>query len=216
MGRGRARDRRSGSLGRLALLATAGLGVAAVAVERALARVPADELPLADPVRASVEIEAPIDRIWPILVDIPGQLRWMPEMREVTIVTPGPLAEGSAAEATVRIFGIAVRDRVVITRFQPPVAFGIEHQSLFRGRGLIELRPGGDGTTTTVEWTERLIPPLLPTLGWILQRPVIARLYQRDLFLLRDIVLREVVDQGEQVGHGQPDAQVAQSDRQAS
>ena len=63
-------------------------------------------------------------------------------MKEVTIVTPGPVGVGSVAEALVRIFGIAVRDRVAITRYEPPVAYGIEHLGLFGGPGLIELRPG--------------------------------------------------------------------------
>ena len=38
-----------------------------------------------------------------------------------------------------------------------------------------------------MDWTEELTPPLLPHLGWVLQRPVIAHLYQRDLYLLRDL-----------------------------
>lgn len=188
----RSRRAPSGSGGgvRGALLWTTVLGAAGVVLDRALAGVPAEGRPFSGPVRATVEIHAPIDRVWPILVDIHGQVRWMPEMKEVTVVTAGPVGVGSVAEALVRIVGIGVRDRVVITRYEPPVAYGIEHLGLFGGPGLIELRPGPDGTTTIVQWTERLIPPLLPRLGWIVGRPVIARLYQRDLFLLREVVER--------------------------
>jgi hypothetical protein len=56
------------------------------------------------------------------------------------------------------------------------------------GRGIMALRPGLDGTTTIVEWEETLVPPWLPAFGWLIGRPIIAYLYQRDLFLLRDVV----------------------------
>jgi hypothetical protein len=185
---GRARGGRPAGIGLAAVVTVAGVAATAVALDRFLAAMPARLRPSSAPVRATVEIAAPIDRVWQTLVDLPGQRRWMPEMKAVTMVTPGPLGTGSLAEATVRIFGIAVRDRVTITRFEPPVAYGIEHQALFGGPGLIELRSEPDSQSTLVQWTERLVPPLLPHLGWIVQRPIIGRLYQRDLFLLREIV----------------------------
>jgi hypothetical protein len=76
----------------------------------------------------------------------------------------------------------------VITVFEPMAAYGIEHRGLFRGAGQLRLRAGLDGITTIVDWEETLVPPILPRLGWIVGRPIIGHLYQRDLFLLRDIV----------------------------
>ena len=164
------------------------LGALAVAIDRLLAGLDPERRPLSGPVRPSVEIAAPIERTWEVLADIPGQTRWMPEMKSVRMLTPGPVGVGSVGEATIRIFGVAVRDEVDITTYEPPSAFGIEHRGLFGGSGLLTLRPGEGGQTTIVDWVERLVPPWLPHLGWILQRPVIAYLYQRDLFLLREIV----------------------------
>jgi hypothetical protein len=114
----------------------------------------------------------------------------MPEMKRVRMLTPDPIREGSVGEATVRILGIAVTDVVTITTFQPPIAFGIEHRGLFGGSGLIELQPGPGrrGATTIVDWVEHLVPPWLPSVGWLVGRPIIGHLYQRDLFLLRDLV----------------------------
>ncbi|HVA86000.1 MAG TPA: SRPBCC family protein [Candidatus Saccharimonadales bacterium] len=169
-------------------LAAAVVASVALAADRLLARMPTGRRPLSGPVRVGVEIEAPIKAVWAVLSDIPGQIRWMPEMKEVEILTPLPVGEGTIGEALVRILGIGVRDRVEITIFRPPSAFGIRHDGRFQGSGLIELRPGLDGTTTVVEWTEELVPPILPHLGWVLQRPMITHLYQRDLFLLRNIV----------------------------
>ena len=137
---------------------------------------------------AQVEILAPIERVWPVLADIPGQLRWMPEMKEVAVLTPGPIGVGTVGEATVRLFGIAVTDRVTITRYEPPVAFGIEHDGLFRGEGLLTLTSTADGTATVVDWVETLVPPWLPAVGWLVGRPMIAAVYQRDLDLLQELV----------------------------
>lgn len=171
-------------------------GIAIVGVAGALALVgeallrllPAPSRPFSGPVRAQVEIEARIEDVWAVVADIPNQVRWMPEMKRVVMLTSNPTREGSVGEATVRIFGIAVTDRVTITTFRPPVAFGIEHEGLFGGGGLVNLRPGLDDTTTVVSWEEHLVPPWLPAFGWFVGRPVIAWLYQRDLFLLRDLV----------------------------
>lgn len=175
---------------RIKRLITAGgfAGLLAVVAELVLQTRSPDRRPFSRPVRSQVQIEAPIERAWEIVADIPGQVRWMPEMKRVSLVTPGPVREGSIGEATVRIFGIAVTDRVTITTFRPPTSFGIEHDGLFGGYGRIELWPGRDEGTTIVEWEEQLVPPVLPALGWLMGRPLIAWLYQRDLFLLRDLV----------------------------
>ena len=171
------------------MLAVGGFaGLLAVLADSMLQAVALERRPWSGPVRARVEVEAPIERTWEILADIPGQVRWMPEMKRVSLVTPGPVREGSVGEATVRIFGIAVTDQVTITTFRPPTSFGIGHDGIFGGYGRIELRPGRDEGTTIVEWEEQLVPPLLPALGWLMGRPLIAWLYQRDLYLLRDLV----------------------------
>ena len=170
------------------LFAVGRITVVAIVVDYALACLPEERRPFSGPVHAHVEIDAPIERTWAVLSDIPGQTRWMPEMKSVRMITPDPVEVGSIGEATIRIFGIAVTDRVAITTYRPPEAFGIDHRGLFGGEGLLTLKPGLDGTTTIVDWVEALAPPFLPRLGWPLQRPVIAYLYQRDLYLLRDLV----------------------------
>jgi uncharacterized membrane protein len=171
-----------------AALVLAALAAAAIAGERVLQAMTPRRRPFSGPVRARVEIGAPIDAVWAVVADVAGQIRWMPEMKRVAMLTPGPIREGSVGEATVRIFGIAVTDQVTITRFQPPTVFGIEHHGMFGGAGVIELRAGPNGATTVVEWVEHLVPPWLPAVGWLLGRPVIGSLYRRDLGLLRDLV----------------------------
>ena len=165
-------------------LALAGLG-AAFAVDRWLAARRGDA-PFAA-IRSMVVIEAPIEEVWDELADIPGQVRWMREMKSVRLLTPGPVGVGTRGEATVRILGISVTDPVEVTGFEPPRRFSIRHEGMFTGGGVIELRSGADGTTTIVTWDETLIPPFLPDLVLAIQRPIFAAVFQADLHHFREL-----------------------------
>lgn len=140
------------------------------------------------PMRMMEVIDAPIERVWEVVVDIPLQVEWMREMKSVTVIPPGPARVGTRGEATVRILGISVRDTVEVTVVDPPHAYAIRHDGLFQGGGVITLEAGADGTTTVVRWAETLVPPCLPNLLGILQAPVLQRIFQDDLRRLKALV----------------------------
>ncbi len=140
------------------------------------------------PLRMMVVIDAPIERAWAVLADIPLQPEWMHEMKEVRLTTPGPTRVGTRGEATVRIFGIRVTDPVEVVEFEPPTRFAIRHEGLFTGGGVITLERGADGTTTIVSWDETLVPPILPDLASLLQAPVLREIFQADLHRFRRLV----------------------------
>jgi uncharacterized membrane protein len=169
------------------LLALGALGtIGAVTADRALAARRAGGPP--EPIRSFAVIDAPIDRVWSELADIEGQPRWMHEMKSVRILTPGPVGVGTRGEAEVRILGIGVTDPVSVTEFDPPHRFGIRHEGIFEGGGIIELEPGADGTTTLVSWAETLVPPVLPDLVAAIQRPILASIFQADLHHFRELL----------------------------
>ena len=142
-----------------------------------------------DPVmHTTVVVHAPIERVWAYVADVERQPEWMREMQAVRLLTPGPVGRGTRGEATVRIAGIAVTDPVTVDVFEPPRRFGISHDGLFGGGGIITLVPLGSGTETAVHWAERLVPPILPRLGAVLQSPVLSRIFQSDMERMRDIV----------------------------
>ena len=66
-------------------LVGAGIGYA---VDRLLAETAKGEAP--EPIRSMVVIDAPIERVWDVLVDIEGQPRWMHDMKSVRIDGDGP------------------------------------------------------------------------------------------------------------------------------
>ena len=62
-----------------------------------------------------------------------------------------------------------------------PYRYAISHDGTFKGRGLITLEAGADGTTTIVRWDELLIPPVLPHLGALVMTPALGAIFQADL-----------------------------------
>ena len=179
------------------LLTTALLaGAVSAVVDRLLAvgalRTPGargdDARPSARPIRSLVVVDAPIRTVWDAISDVPAQPLWMREMKAVRLVTPGPVGVGTTGEADVRILGIGVTDPVEITAWDPPGRFAIRHLGSFRGGGEIRLSAGADGTTTIVEWDEVLVPPFLPELGAMVQRPILGRIFQDDLHQFRRLV----------------------------
>ena len=166
-------------------LALAGAGIGYV-----LDRVIANHADGASPrsIDSMIVIDAPIERVWTELADIEGQPRWMHEMKAVRLLTTGAVGVGTKGEADVRIFGVSVTDPVTITEFEPPRRFGMDHEGSFKGRGLITLESGADGTTTIVRWNELLVPPVLPHLGARFMAPVMGAIFQADLARLKELV----------------------------
>lgn len=143
------------------------------------------------PVETLIVIDAPIEPVWGQISDIRSQPRWMADMKSVRLTTADPLGVGSRGVAIVRILGISVRDPVTITAFDPPRHFAVEHEGRFKGRGVIRLEAGADGSTTIVRWAETITPPVLPWLGAAMLRPILGHVFQTDLARLKAIIEAE-------------------------
>jgi hypothetical protein len=137
--------------------------------------------------KMAITIGAPIDDVWDVVSDIERQPLWMEEMKSVRLTTPGPVGVGTRGEADVRIFLVGVVDPVEIDVYDPPTRFGIRHVGTFTGEGRITLE-AIDARRTLVRWDERLVPPLFPHLGQLLQKPILGGIFQADLERLREIV----------------------------
>ena len=135
---------------------------------------------VAPPIRTSISVAAPIERVWAILADIERQPTWMHDLKEVAVLSPGPIGVGTRATGRVQVFGLGVEDPVEITAFEAPAHFAIRHDGLVRGSGDIRLAVNDNGSTL-VTWDEWLVPPALPHLGGLLLAMVFRPVFQRDL-----------------------------------
>jgi uncharacterized protein YndB with AHSA1/START domain len=103
-------------------------------------------------------IAATPDEVWRYLADIPGQPRWMRDLKSLTIETPGEVRVGTRAVGTVRMFGVTQTDPIEITAFEAPRHFGLRHLGGFTGTGDFWLSPTNEGRSTRVRWREELRP----------------------------------------------------------
>jgi uncharacterized membrane protein len=183
---------------RLVVAAVGGL-TGAFVVDRWLGGMTVDDegRPIRVPIRSRIEIDAPIGAVWERLADIETQPEWMTEMRSVRVLTPGPVGVGTRAEADIRILGITVSDPIEIVEFSPPHRFAIRHDGRFQGGGLITLDTLDGGRRTRVDWAETLVPPILPTLGAMVQGPIFQRIFQADLARLKALIEPEPLTDGD-------------------
>lgn len=138
-----------------------------------------------------VEIPRPPETVWPYLVDWERLHLWMHEASDFRVVGDRREGVGVEAEATVRIAGIATRDRIRVTRWEPPTVLEIAHLGWVTGTGYMELAPTDRGSG--LFWRESLQPPwgLVGRIGMRAFAPMMRRIFQRDLELLRELVQRE-------------------------
>jgi uncharacterized membrane protein len=139
-------------------------------------------------ITVEIDIDAPPESVWAHLVDWENLPGWMQEAQNIEVV--GDLREGIGveAEATIRIAGIKTKDRIRVTRWEPPSVLEMAHLGWVKGTGYIELSPLVRGTH--VFWREELIPPWGPlgAIGLGLLTPIMRRTFARDLRLLREVV----------------------------
>ncbi|MFI6169261.1 SRPBCC family protein [Nocardia sp. NPDC051052] len=147
-------------------------------------------------VTVGADISAAPQRLWELLTDWENQGEWMREASDFEVTSPLRAGVGVTVATTVRIAGIATRDRIRVDIWQPPDEsnpghLGIEHLGWVKGRGDIRLTAQSHGHTR-LDWTERLQPPLglAGATGMRLFAPLFAHTFRRDLTLLSALAER--------------------------
>jgi hypothetical protein len=137
------------------------------------------------------ELDGPPEVVWRLITDWERQGDWMREASNFVVTSPHREGDGVTAEATIRVAGIATRDRIRVDAWEPNRALGIEHLGWVSGRGDILLTDLGGGRTR-FEWREQLVPPwgILGAIGMRALRPLLSRVFRRDIGLLADLVRR--------------------------
>lgn len=102
----------------------------------------------------SRRIAAPVDRVWGLLTDWPGQGAWMPAT--TVRVLPGPTeGPGTRLEAVTGFGPLRVVDPMEVVEWRPPVRCVTRHGgAVLRGTGTFEVHAVAGGCRVT--WREDL------------------------------------------------------------
>ena len=123
------------------------------------------------------------ERVWEVLSDLPGQKRWMVDLRRLEITSEQQSGIGAEVDVTSELFGLPlVRDRMLITAWEPPYRFDVQHVGSFSGTGSFILEPVRGGTVFI--WIEDFRPPAgrLGELGFSLAvGPHLRRVFRRSM-----------------------------------
>jgi uncharacterized protein YndB with AHSA1/START domain len=106
-------------------------------------------------------IKAPPEKVWSIISDLSGQVRWMEDVHSLQITSERKSGAGTVIAARTKLFGLPVlRDVMEVTSWDEPRELAVEHRGAFTGRGAFHLEPQDGGTVFV--WEEVFDPPLGP------------------------------------------------------
>jgi hypothetical protein len=136
------------------------------------------------------EIPESPDNVWRAIEDVETHTVWMVDAQAITFVGEQRRGVGTEFECLTTVGPLRTRDRMLITEWAPRAAMGIQHRGSVSGAGRFTLTPTRHGTEFC--WTEQLSFPwwLGGPLGERVGRPVLTRIWRRNLERLRAHVLR--------------------------
>ena len=151
-------------------------------------------------VEVTARFACPREVVWTELAQIERHVRWMSDAVSIDFITPSRQGVGTSFRCKTKVGPFVTNDLMTITDWSDNTTIGVTHQGLVGGRGSFSL--DGDGPSTTLTWREQLTFPwwAFGPLGAALARPVLTRLWTKNLRQLGDILAHgetnEAVDTG--------------------
>lgn len=109
-------------------------------------------------IRVSIDISAPIERVWQIVEPVERHVDWMADAESIDFVTVQRRGVGTSFLCRTKVGPIRLTDKMRITRWEPNRAMGVEHVGLVTGSGEFTLS-ALDNTRTQFVWEEKLTFP---------------------------------------------------------
>ena len=133
------------------------------------------------PIRASIEIPAPIADVWEALADISSHSEWMADAQSIEFMGDRRSGIGTRIRVRTRVGPLRSDDIMEFDGWEPPHLMTVRHVGAVDGRGEFRLSQAGAGTR--FDWVERLRFPwfLGGPVGYFFARPVLRRLFAANL-----------------------------------
>lgn len=138
-------------------------------------------------IEATTHVEAPLQRVWEVLVDWERQADWMVDVRSLAVLTEAREGLGVTVRCRTNILGFLVNDELEVTEWAPPTTLGMRHLGpLIQGAGAFELTETPYGTRV-LWWEEAHVPlgSLGDAVAGVVVVPWVTRVFRRSLARLK-------------------------------
>ena len=138
-------------------------------------------------IRVRTRIAASPRTVWRAIEDVTSHVRWMDDAVAIRLTGSRTGGVGTTFECDTKVGPFRLLDRMEVTEWQARRSMGIRHAGLVTGSGRFTLRRRRGGTLFT--WDERLRFPLWAggAVGGALAKPVLRRVWRRNLANLKAI-----------------------------
>jgi carbon monoxide dehydrogenase subunit G len=106
-------------------------------------------------IRVSIDIAAPIERVWAVVEPVERHVDWMADAESIEFVSDQRRGVGTAFLCVTKVGPIKLTDKMRITKWEPQRAMGVEHVGIVTGTGVFTLE-SVDAHKTRFVWEERL------------------------------------------------------------
>ncbi len=154
---------------------------------------PSERLRRATTITVSIDLDAPVERVWQVVEPIERHVDWMHDAVAIRFETEQTRGVGTRFLCDTKVGPIHLADRMEITEWRPNEAMGVRHVGLVTGSGVFTLVPIDLGRRTRFTWQEALTFPwwLGGPLGALVGgRLALRPIWRRNLRGLRDLVER--------------------------
>lgn len=137
-------------------------------------------------IRVGVDIAEPPEVVWADVARIASHAEWMQDAEKIDFLSDQTEGVGVEIDVATKVGPFRTADRMVFIAWEPPHRMGVEHQGLFTGSGEFTLAEIPTGTR--FEWTESITFPwyLGGPIGAFVARPILRRIWRRNLSNLRE------------------------------
>lgn len=143
-------------------------------------------VPMAKPVIVSVDIAAPLSKVWNEAADLASHAEWMADAEKIDFLTEARSGVGTRMAVETKVGPLTTTDIIEVTEWVEPKTIGVIHSGVVTGTGAFMIEPL-DAATTRFTWREELDLPWFfgGPLGATVARPIFGWIWRRNLGRLK-------------------------------
>ena len=133
-----------------------------------------------------IEISAPIKFVWDYIADIESHVAWMDDAESVVSTSELKNAVDALYVCDTKVGPLKVKDKMRVTKYDPPTNMEIEHIGAVSGSGVFRLQVLSEDSTLFT-WEENLVFPwyMGASIGKIIGMKLLHHIWRNNLRTLK-------------------------------